>query len=58
MTQFTIIVSSDDCNVIYQALGELQLKIALPVFGKLQQQVEQQKTQQQLLADADHAIVS
>jgi hypothetical protein len=39
MLEFKIIVSEQEMRIIYQALGELPLKISGPVFTKLQEQV-------------------
>jgi hypothetical protein len=37
----TIQLSDNDIAVIFDALGELQLKVAGPVFTKIQQQIMQ-----------------
>lgn len=49
----TITVTEQEMSMLFQALGELPLKISGPLFSKLQQQAMEQTNQQQ--APEDHA---
>lgn len=50
----TLTLNDQELGLIFQALGELPLKMSGPLFGKLQQQALQQ-TQQQAAQPHDHS---
>ena len=52
----TITVTEQEMSMLFQALGELPLKISGPLFSKLQQQAVQQAQQARERNDAaDHS---
>jgi len=39
---YKITISQQDIQTLFQGLGELPLKISINIFGKLQQQIQEQ----------------
>ena len=57
MKTITATLTEHELNVIFQALGELPLKVSGPVFGKLQSHLTTQSVEpaRPVLTDADAA---
>ena len=55
---YTISLTAAELNILYQGLGELQLKTAVGVFGSLQRQILAQDVPPTLQSTAASAIVS